>query len=160
MRGAPSYIRNPGPGTYDSRGMKPRKVDAAFRSTSPRFAREKARSPGPGAYDAETAVSLEAQVESRLVSRTGAFGTTDGRFPPRGAVPAGSETPGPAAYHADVPQLMRRYRDRDVQSSSFSTQVDRFRTRDEPGEPAYVLCAWLEPVALRDCLIHGGGVDT
>lgn len=135
MRGAPTYTKNPGPGAYEQRGMRAKKVSASFRSTSPRFPRGRQAAPGPGAYAAEVPGSVQASVDHMLASRTGAFGTSDPRFqndPSLGPTSPGHErSPGPAAYHADVPQVMRRYRDQGLASSSFSTQTDRFRTRDE-----------------------------
>ena len=65
----------------------------------------------------------------------GVSGTSNPRFTshdrPVSATPA---SPGPAVYQADVPQIVKRHKERGKMSSSFSTQVDRFRTRDGTGE--------------------------
>jgi hypothetical protein len=101
----------PGPGSYDLRKSKRgASIPAAaaayqlptgvgFASTSSRFAalqnRDQTFNPAPGEY---TQTSMAADLEKKLVSRTGVFGSTTKRFAHGMNSKGGGKSPGPGSY--------------------------------------------------------------
>ncbi len=106
-----------GPGSYDVSNLSafqnkrkavlrgPASVGVAFSSTSSRQknAISKDMVPGAGAYDTHLKVSMDHDLKTKLVSRSGVFGTTTKRF----FKVATDEVPGPGSHDLRSTTMIR-----------------------------------------------------
>ncbi|CAG9464628.1 unnamed protein product [Pedinophyceae sp. YPF-701] len=132
LRGGPTNMKNPGPGTYNYKSGMARDKRQAFTSTVPRFAPGRVTSPGPGTYENAETTSLAHKVQSKVGSIASDFCTKGQRFgSSHFLVQGASRSPGPGRYDLDIPILVQTYKTQTKPSSAFHSQVDRFKSDHE-----------------------------
>ena len=162
---APTWAVTPGPGRYEekrlgfgSKGLS-RPDNVPFRTSSRRFAGSNANAPGPGQYDEENHSGFVNDMNKKVVSRNGVFGSTSERFGAGPGVVPFPVAPGPGTYESqppsaeDGPTLARLRR---KETSAFASTSDRFNSSAgasstaEAGKSATQRSASAEPDMVAD----------
>lgn len=127
---APTQFKTPGPGQYDEtrRSVNPKKTfnvePNGFISMAQRFGTDETATPGPGAYQPDAVVSLAKEIDNKVVSKSGVFGTVAPRFKHT----ATSLPPGPGNYN---PTSVSKPTGK-KSSPAFASKADRFRPETAP----------------------------